>query len=168
MQPERKSLSDILRGSDRDALKKAWNETEAAGEMGPLPAGEYVARITAGELAASRTKGTPGYKLTFRVLEGDYAGRRFWLDLWLTPPAIATTKKDLAKIGVPLSLSYEELEKQLDQPLPQGIRCKAKLKLRKNDKGDDYNEVKEFTVVGIDQPEVDPFAPPPKEGGPHA
>jgi hypothetical protein len=157
MNQERKKLTDILRGSDREAIEKAWNETEAAGEMGPLPAGEYIARIVAGELDESK-KATPGYKLTFRVVDGDFVGRRFWLDLWLTPAALPMTKRELAKLGV---ASLEQLEK----PLPQGIRCKVKLALRKNDQGDEYNAVKTFTVIGIDAPEADPFAPSSK-GGP--
>ncbi|MBM3996304.1 MAG: hypothetical protein FJ303_19450 [Planctomycetes bacterium] len=162
---ERKSLTDILRGSSRDELQNAWNQTEAAGELGPLPAGDYVARIIAGELMTSRTNGTPGYRLTFRVCEGDYVGRRFWSEIWLTPAALPMAKRDLAKLGV---TSLEQLER----PLPQGIRCAVKLALRKSDQDDKYNAVKSFTVIGIDAPEVDPFAPSasgngkPKEGGP--
>lgn len=154
---ERKSLTDILRGSTRDELQNAWNQTKAAGEMGPLPAGEYVARIITGELMTSRTNGTPGYRLTFRVCEGDYVGRRFWSEIWLTPAALPMAKRDLAKLGV------QSLD-QLEKPLPQGIRCAVKLALRKNDQGDEYNAVKTFAVIGIEAPEVDPFAP--KEGGP--
>jgi hypothetical protein len=158
MQHERKKLTDILRGSTRETIEKAWNETEAAGEMGPLPTGEYVARIIAGELVTSRTNATPGYRLTFRVLEGDYVGRRFWSEIWLTPAALPMAKRDLLKIGV------QSLD-QLEKPLPPGIRCKVKLALRKNEQGDEYNAVKSFEVVGIDAPEVDPFAPS-NNGGP--
>ncbi len=149
---ERKKLTDILHGSDHDVLAKAWRETEAAVEMGPLPSGEYVARIIAGELVTSRTKSTPGYRLTFRVLGGDYVGRRFWSEIWLTPAALPMAKRDLAKLGVQ---SFD----QLDKPIPQGIRCQVKLALRKNEQGDEYNAVKTFTVIGIDAPETDPFAP---------
>ena len=148
-------LTDIPPGDAGDDFKKAWDKTEAAGEMGPLPSGEYIARIIAGELTASRTKGTPGYKLTFRVLEGDYAGRRFWNEIWLTPAAMPMAKRDLAKLGV------QSLD-QLERPLPPGIRCKVKLALRRDDNGE-HNRVQLFTVLGIDAPEVDPFAP--KEGG---
>jgi hypothetical protein len=148
----RKSLSDILRNGDRENLSRVWGETEAAEDFAPLPSGEYVARIIAGELFTSKTKGTAGYKLAFRVLEGDYQGRQFWHDVWLTPAALSMAKRDLAKLGV------TALE-QLERPLPPGIRARVKLVLRKDDDGAEYNKVKRFDVLGIDPPEADAFAP---------
>jgi hypothetical protein len=148
----RKSLTDILREGDRENLSRAWGQTEAAEDFAPLPAGEYVARVLTGELFKSQAKGTPGYKLTFRVLEGEHAGRQFWDDVWLTPAALPMAKRDLAKLGV---TALDQLEK----PLPPGIRCKVKLVLRRDDDGTEYNRVKTFAVVGIDPPDADPFAP---------
>lgn len=148
----RKSLSDILHDGDRDSLSHAWSETEAAEDFAPLPKGEYVARIVSGELFTSKAKGTPGYKLCFRILEGDHAGRQFWHDVWLTPAALSMAKRDLGKLGI-TSLD------QLERPLPAGIRCRVKLALRRDDDGSDYNRVRQFEVVGIDGPETDPFAP---------
>jgi hypothetical protein len=145
-------LTDILTSGGGDDLRDLWNKTEAAAEMGPLPAGEYVARIVAGELETSRTNATPGYRLTLQVVEGEFAGRRFWHDCWLTPAALPATKRDLAKIGV------SSLE-QLEQPLPRWIRCRCKLALRRDDDGNERNRLKSFEVVGLDRPDVDPFSP---------
>ncbi len=147
----RKKLTDILHNDRRDAIARAWAETQAAGEFGVLPAGEYVAVIIGGELFTAGT-GTPGYKLTFKVGEGEHAGRHFWHDLWLTPAAVAMAKRDLGKLGV-TSLD------QLERPLPQGIRCKVKLTLRRDDDGNESNRVRSFEVIGIDTPQPDPFAP---------
>ena len=61
-------------------------------------------------------------------------------------------KRDLGKLGV-TSLD------QLEQPLPSGIRCTVKLVLRRDDDGTEYNRVRRFDVVGIDEPERDAFAP---------
>jgi hypothetical protein len=111
-------------------------------------------------LFTSKTKGTAGYKLSFRVLEGEHQGRQFWHDTWLTPAALPMAKRDLFKLGV------TEL-KQLDNPLPPGIRCKCKVTLRRDDDGAEFNRIKRFEVIGIDPPEVDPFAPaenPPQPG----
>ena len=47
---ERKSLGDILRSGERDAIASAWQTTEAAKEFAPLPAGTFIARIISGEL----------------------------------------------------------------------------------------------------------------------
>ncbi len=148
----RKSLSDILREGDRDGLASAWDTTEAASDFAPLPAGEYVARIVSGELFTSKTNATPGYKLSFRVLEGEHAGRQFWHDVWLTPAALPMAKRDLGKLGV---TSIDMLER----PLPAGIRCAVKLVLRRDDDGAEYNRVRAFAVVGIDEPKRDEFAP---------
>lgn len=149
---ERKSLSDILVNGSRDNIRDLWHSTDAAGELDPLPAGDYVAHIIAGDLETSRTNRTPGYKLTFRVCEGPHTGRQFWHDCWLTPAALPQTKRDLAKLGV------ADLD-QLEQPLPRGIRCKCKVALRRDDDGVEYNRVRRFDVVGIDPPERDEFAP---------
>jgi hypothetical protein len=86
------------------------------------------------------------------VLEGEHAERRFWHQLWLTEAAMPMTKRDLAKISV------TSLE-QLDKPLPRGIRCKVRLALRREDDGREYNRVKSFEVIGVDQPEPNPFPP---------
>jgi hypothetical protein len=148
------NLNDILAaGSGGGNIRDLWDATDAAGEMGPLPPGEYIAHIIAGELETSRTNATPGYKLTFSVIEpSGFAGRRFWLDCWLTLAALPQTKRDLTKLGI------KSLE-QLERPFPRGIRCKCKLTLRKDDNGEERNRVKSFEVIGIDPPEVDTFAP---------
>jgi hypothetical protein len=62
-----------------------WQTTAAATEYEPLPQGEYLFRILAGKLFASKRKSTPGYKLTLEVTQGSYERRRAWVDFWLTP-----------------------------------------------------------------------------------
>ena len=74
MDRDRKKLSNILNG-DRESLNRAWDSTKAAADFGILPPGEYVAHVIAGELDTSR-HGKPCYKLTFKVLDGEHAGRR--------------------------------------------------------------------------------------------
>lgn len=148
------SLSDILAaGGGGDDIRDLWNNTDAAGEMGPLPAGEYIADIIAGVLETSRTKETPCYTLTFAVVEPvAFVGRRFWHPCWLTPAALPQTKRDVGKIGV------QSLD-QLERPLPARFRCRVKLALRRDDDGNERNRVKTFEVIGIVEPERDAFAP---------
>ena len=147
----RKKLTDILFENDKEKLTQAWESTEAAQEWGPLPRGEYIARITGGELATSR-QNTPSYKLKFEIIAGDYEGQKIWHDVWLTPAALPMAKRDLGKLGI------RSLE-QLETPLPEGIRCKVHLVLRQDDNGEKYNRLRSFEVVGIDPPEPEPFAP---------
>ena len=146
-------LSDILNGSGGD-FNDRWDSTEAAGDFGPVPRGEYVCHVTKGELESSRSKGTPGYKVEFVILDGDFKGRKLWLDCWLTGPALPMSKRDLGKLGI---VSTEQMER----PLPRGIRCKVTVVLRKDDDGIERNRVRSFEVVGIDKPIVDEFAPKP-------
>jgi len=151
-------LSDILTagGFGGDDFSKTWQDTEAADEFKPLPAGEYVCHADRGELKTART-GTPSYSLSFKVCEGEHTGRLVWLDLFLTPAALPMAKRDLAKLGI-------DDPAKLEQPLPPGIRCKVRVALRKDDDGAERNRVVRFSVVGIDKPAVDAFAPEP-EGG---
>ena len=153
----RKRLTDVLNGGT-DTLRTAWDATAAAAEFAPLPAGTYVARLAAGEPSAARS-GTPGYKLTFRVLEGPHAGRYLWHDLWLTAAALPMTKRDLAKLGV---MSPEQLER----PLPPGIRCRVQVALRREDDGREHNRVRSFEVVGVDDVADDDFPPAARDPSP--
>ncbi len=146
-------LSDILSNGGDGNIRNQWESATTAGEFGPLPRGEYVARIIAGELKQSRSNSTPGYSLTFEVLTPDeFKGRKFWHDCWLTPAAMPQSKRDLGKLGV---TSLEQLE----NPLPRFIRCKCKLALRQEDNGSESNRLRSFEVIGIDKPDDDPFAP---------
>jgi hypothetical protein len=148
---ERKKLSDILQqGADRESLAKAWRDTQAAAEFAPLPPDEYTFRILSGELFTSK-RGTPGYKLSLEVTEGEHEGRRAWCDFWLTAPALPMTKRDLTKIGV------KTLE-QLEQPLPPGILIRGKLTVRRDDDGNERNHLARFECVGIEP--GDAFEPP--------
>jgi hypothetical protein len=148
----RRKLSDILRGTDRDALARQFKETEAAKDLVPLPKGEYLFRILSGELFNAKS-GTGGYKLVLEVKEGEYEGRRVWHDVWLTPAALAMAKRDLAKIGV------TDLD-QLEQPLPPGLLIRAKVALRTNDDGVEFNRVLRFEPAGVEK--VETFEPEPK------
>lgn len=149
---ERKRLSDILLNSERDRLTKAWTVTAAAAEMGPIPADEYRCRIIDGGLFVSKT-GTPGYKLTFEVLDGDFAGRRVWHDIWISEAALPMAKRDLAKLQI-------TSPEQMESPLPEGIIVSAKVALRRGDDGAEFNRITRFEVTGFEPPEPDSFAPP--------
>lgn len=147
-------LSDILTsGSGGGNIRDNWNSIAAADDFGPLPPGDYVARIIDGRLKQSKSNATPGYSLTFEVVEPiEYKGRKFWHDCWLTPAAMPQSKRDLGKLGV---TSLEQLE----NPLPRFIVCRCKLALRRDDDGNESNRLKSFEVLRIEKPEADPFAP---------
>ena len=147
----RKRLSDILSGSDREQFDRLWKSTTAASDLGPIPAGNYRCLILSGEASTAKS-GTAGYKLTLEVLDGEFASRRLWYDIWLTPAALGIAKRDLAKLGIRES-------SQLDQPLPSGIIVDAKVALRRNDDGTESNRIRSFEVVEVRRSGPDPFAP---------
>ena len=130
------------------------SDIDFAGEFRPVPRGVYVCHATKGELESSRSKSTPGYKVEFTVIDGDFKGRKLWLDCWLTPAALPQSKRDLAKLGITSPA-------QMEQPLPKWIRCHITAVVRRDDDGIERNKVPTFDAVGIDQPEADAFAPKP-------
>lgn len=152
-------IEDLLRNGDGSGFRELWDKTEAAAEWGPIPAGTYECHLIDGKLRSSQRNETPGYSMTFKVCEGEYRGRQFWLDLWLTELAMPMSKRDLAKIGV---TSLEQLE----QPFPDVLfRCRVKLALQRDDQGNEHNRVQRFDVLAIDQPQLDAFAPTIEEKG---
>ncbi len=158
---KRKLLTDILRGNNSggDWINDDWGGIAPAPEFGPIPPGKYVAHAVEGALFNAGT-GTPGYKVTFAILEGEHQGRRVWYDIWLTQKAQSQAVRDFGKLCI-------TSKTQLEQPLPQGIRCEIDVILRANDRAEKYNVVRSFRVIGIDPPEQDAFAPAdPQEGGP--
>lgn len=151
--PKRKRLSDILRGNQQQEIEKLWNETEAAADLGPLPRGEYLAEVHSIEATEAQT-GTPGVTLTFRIIEGEYKGRRIWHTVWITKNALKFAKRDLAKLGI------REFA-QADQPLKARIICKLDLVLKTDDKDRKKNEVRNFDVKRLEPLQTDPFAEEP-------
>ena len=147
----RKRLSDILMNSARDRLEECWNATRTADDLKPLPTGEYRCRIIKGELFTAKT-GTPGYKLSLEVLEGEHSSRRLWHDLWLSEAALTMTKRDLLKLGI------ERLE-QMERPLPDGIIVTARVALQRGDDGTEFNRVSRFIVVAVEPTAPEPFPP---------
>jgi len=156
----RKSLVDVLNGTAREALARQFAEAEVAGDMLPLPRGEYRCRVTDGELVTSKS-GTPGFQLTFTVDDGEHKGRRLWHAVWLTAASMRLAKRDLGRLGV-TSLD------QLDRPLPPGIVCDVKVALRVDDDGVERNRVVSFRVVAVlaDPTADDDFASPPPSVNP--
>ena len=154
----RKNLSDIFANSDRDRLEKIWTTVSAANDLKPIPSGEYRLRVVNGELCSSKS-GTPGYKLTLEVLDGEHSGRRLWHDVWLSENALPMAKRDLAKLGID---NFAKMER----PLPEGIIISAKVALRRHDDGGEFNRLARFEVVAIEPPTPEPFAPTDVEADP--
>jgi hypothetical protein len=151
----KRKLSDILHNNGDGWINGDWKNIPDAPDFGQaLPPGRYVAHLRELEPFEARTTGTPGLKLSFEIIEGDYKGRRCWYDIWLTGAAQRQAVRDLRKLGI-------TSKEQLEGPIPHWIRCEVHLVKRTSDQGDEFNKIKTFTVLGIDKEEPDPFASAP-------
>lgn len=132
-----RSLADSIRDSrvDSQDFRAAWDSVEAAGDFSPLPAGKYLATATRGELGATRN-GTSRYRVEFTISDGEHAGRRLPLDIYLSTAALALAKRDLAKLGI-------ERPDQMDHPL-RPVRVQLRVALRVEDDGTEYNRIRSF------------------------
>ena len=152
----KKKLSEIVK--NMAALKQQWAATKPAPDTDkPIPPGEYVCDLIDGAGFEART-GTPGFKVTLKVKEGDSAGRLVWHDFYLSEKALPYTMRALARIGI------TDLE-QLDAGLPAGLVVKAKIVVNTRDGGGERNEVRSWELVAVNadaNPAVgDPGAPAP-------
>ena len=146
----RKKLTEIVGGAS-SWLNNNWDNIPPAPDYGnPVPSGRYSAHLKEVRPFQAKT-GTPGLKLVFEIIEGEYKGRLCWYDIWLTAAAKSQAVRDFAKLGV-------KNRAQLDQPVPRWLRCQIRVVIHRSDEGDEFNRVKAFEVIGVDKPETDPFA----------
>jgi hypothetical protein len=116
---------------------------------------------------AETATGTESYNVTFMVIDGEYAGRKMWMDLWLTDRALAMTKRDAAKLQI-------TRPEQLDAPPPSGIIAEVRVGLRDDGNGRQFNRVIGFTIVeeapapGVFSPDPDEEDDTPEEDDPFA
>lgn len=145
------TLTDILNGGGD--FFDDWDNVQASDELGPIPPGTYEAYATDGKIAQART-GTPSYQLEFTVVNhDDHTNRKCWYDIWLTEPNRKSAKRDLLKLAI------DKPKQQLEMPLPPGILCRIKVVIQTSNKGNEFNRVKNFEVIRVDEPKEHPFAP---------
>jgi len=68
------------------------NQVEPTTDFEPLPAGKYVAVVTASEMKPTRSGNGAYLELTFQVIEGPHKGRLVWERLNLDNPNPLTVK----------------------------------------------------------------------------
>jgi hypothetical protein len=120
------------------------NEVEPTSDFDPIPAGKYVAVITASELKQNKA-GTGNYlELTFQIVEGEYKNRLVWARLSIehTNPTTAKIARGhlsaiCKAVGVLVPRDSAELHN-----LPLVINVKLK---KRNDTGELANDVKGFS-----------------------
>ena len=109
----------------------------------PVPAGNYLATITASEMKPTE-KGDGSYlELEFAVVDGEFKGRKVWDRLCINHPNVLTQKIAQGKlsaicraVGVMQPIDSVELH---NIPLVIVVRCK-----KREDTGEITNEVKNY------------------------
>ena len=116
------------------------NDVEPATEYQPLPAGKYLAEITASELKQTKSGNGNYLELEFTVLDGDCRGRKVWDRLCLTHTNDLTQKIARGKlsavcraVGVMQPRDSVELH---NLPLVVTVKCKTR-----KDTGEITNEI---------------------------
>lgn len=94
----------------------------------PIPAGEYVVMITDSAMMPTRAQDGEYLKLTFKVLEGPYAGRLIWSNLNLVnknEKAVEIANKELSGICHAVDVMNPEDSQEL-----HGIPMRGKVKIK--------------------------------------
>jgi len=121
-------------GLERKILKDAFNNTDPAAIIEPIPEGKYIARWIDSGSGKSRNS-VPFLMGRFEIISGKYYGRKLKHWWYLSPAALPYTKRALLDLGV---TEFEQLEKGN----LLGEKVRLRVKIRKNDdSGEEYNVI---------------------------
>ncbi|MFB3892010.1 MAG: DUF669 domain-containing protein [Phycisphaerae bacterium] len=136
-------------------------EVDPATTFEPIPAGKYIAAITASEMKPTKSGAGNYLELTFQVIEGQFKGRILWARLNLDNPNPTTVKIARAElsaicraVGVMTPRDSVELH---NLPLQISVRLK-----KRGDTGELTNEIKGYArkEAAADVPQQAATAPP--------
>ena len=141
------------------------NEVEPTVAFEPLPAGKYLAAITASEVKNTK-KGDGNYlELEFTVLEGPCKGRKVWDRLCINHPKDVTQKiarGNLSAICRAVGVMQPKDSVELHNlPLVITIKCK-----KREDNGELANEVKGYAKKNSPPPQAASNPPAPQAESP--
>ncbi len=135
------------------------NEVEPNTSFEPVPAGKYLAAITASEMKATKSGSGSYLELTFTVLDGEYKNRVLWARLNLNnrnATAVKIARGELSAICHAVGVMQPRDSVDLHN-LPMVITVKCK---KREDTGELTNEIKGYArkdAAGGQQPQ-DPAA----------
>jgi len=120
------------------------NTVEPTTEFDPVPAGKYLAVITASEMKPTKNGNGQYLELQFQIIEGECANRNVWARLNLSNPnaqAVQNARAQLSAICRAVGVITPNDSCELHNlPLVIDVRCK-----KREDTGDIVNEVKGFS-----------------------
>ncbi len=119
------------------------NDVEPNSSFEPIPAGKYLAAITASETKPTKSGGGSYLELTLSILEGDFKGRMLWARLNLDNPnatAVKIARGDLSAICRAVNVMQPKDSTDLHN-LPLVVNVKLKKRV---DNDELTNEIKGF------------------------
>ena len=119
------------------------NDVEPNSSFEPIPAGKYLATITASETKQNKAGNGSYLELTLSILEGDYQGRQLWARLNLDNPnatAVKIARGDLSAICRAVNVMQPKDSTDLHN-LPLVVNVKLK---KRADNDELTNEIKGF------------------------
>ena len=134
------------------------HEVDPASTFEPIPAGKYLAAITASEMKPTKS-GVGNYlELTFQVLEGEFKGRNLWARLNLdnpNPTAVQIARGELSALCRAVGVMAPNDSAELHN-LPLVITVKQK---KREDNDEITNEIKGFSKrEAVSAPKAAPAA----------
>ena len=119
------------------------NDVEPNTAFEPIPAGKYLAAITASETKRNKANNGSYLELTLSILEGDFKGRVLWTRLNLDNPnatAVKIARGDLSAICRAVNVMQPKDSTDLHN-LPLVVKVKLK---KRADNDELTNEIKGF------------------------
>jgi hypothetical protein len=119
------------------------NTVDPATDFEPLPAGKYLAVITASEMKETKNGNGHFLELTFQVIDGQYKNRMLWSRLNLDNPnrqAVQIAQAELSAICRAVGVMRPKDSIELHNlPLLVTVKCK-----KRDDTGDVVNEIRGY------------------------
>ena len=119
------------------------NEVDPALDFEPIPAGKYLAIITASEMKPTKSGNGSYLELQFQVIEGEYKGRLLWARLNLDNPnqqAVQIARAELSAVCRAVGVMQPRDSVELHNlPLLVTVKCK-----KREDTGEITNEIKGY------------------------
>jgi hypothetical protein len=119
------------------------HEVDPTSQFDPVPAGKYLAVISASEQKETKSRKGSYLELTFEIVEGDYKGRKLWARLNLDNPnetAVKIARAELSAICHATGVMQPKDSMDLhDLPLTITVKCK-----KRDDTDEMTNEIKGY------------------------
>ncbi len=141
------------------ALNLNFTCYEVTNSFEPIPAGFYIAQIITAELKPTKAGNGTLLQLTWKILDGQYAGRLVFDRINRTNPNPAAEKignDQLSMLGFAIkSIRLDNENDLLNRP------CRIKVTIKKSDQYGDSNDIKGYEAIAGANPSAPAFMAPP-------